>query len=1212
MATKWTTDQKKAIELEHRNLLVAAAAGSGKTAVLVERIITKIIRKDSPLDIDKLLVVTFTRAAASEMKERIGMRLSNLLEENPNNTHLRKQYTLLNHASIMTIDSFCLRVVRDYFNELEMDPDFRIADEGELKLLQLDLLNDFLEECYESEDEDFLEFVEAYGNGKTDAGISDYILQVYQFANAAPHPNIWLEDAGKYLEVNSIKELEDKPWVKGIVDEIHMQTKELLILSEQAQKLCENEDGPDFYLPMILSDREVIEGLLNSSSFMTVYRQLKSMKFVRKPAKRKLVCSEELKEQVSSIRDQIKASLKDIEKQFATMEEDDILEGIQKIKTPMTTLLNLVKEYDRRFTKAKREKNILDFSDLEHLALEILVDEEGNPTKAAKELKEQYEEILIDEYQDSNYLQEAILDSISRKSEGNPNTFMVGDVKQSIYRFRMARPELFQEKYESYTKDESMYQRVDLHKNFRSREEILAGINFIFEQIMTMELGNIRYDDDAALHLGADYPKRETGEPAIELLLADSNKASLLEFDLSESDSEQSAQLLEGQMIADKIKELTDKESGLQIFDKESGKMRVATNRDIVILLRSFSGWAQDILQVLLQEGIPAYAQSNTGYFDALEIQVVLNLLKVIDNPRQDLPLASVLKSVIVGCTSIDLANIVAFYKSNTKKTREKGLYAAVLFYCENGDDSGLRQKLIKAIEIFARYRKEAIVYPVHELLYLIFSETGFYNYVSALPAGSVRKANLDMLVQKAVEYAKTSYHGLFDFVRYIENLQKYEVDYAPGSTTSEQDDLVRITSIHKSKGLEYPIVIVAGMAKMMNRQDSRAKILLHPDFGISADYIDAKRRLRIPTLCARAFSRKILIDNSSEELRVLYVALTRAKEKLILTACDSHLQNRMKKWQGAKDCKTKTLPFTMTSKATGYLDWILMALQRGGNSLIEVKQIPIEQLLFPEAKKEAESLIKQQELEAIDVNKIYSKSMKERIDRYLSWKYPYLADLKIHSKFTVSEIKKMYGEYEKEELSKELIQIEPEDTIPIFMKEEKEEVSRTTKGTMYHKVLEILDETRTYHTDVIREQLELEVQKGRINSKILEVVNLWDIYSFYQSDIGKRVIKASKKGKLYKEQPFIMTLPAREVKKEWDSDEPILIQGIIDLWFEEEEEIVLLDYKTDHVQSEEILIKRYAGQFLFYKKALEQLTNKKVKHSYLYSFALKKIIEME
>lgn len=1211
MEKKWTPAQKQAIELNNRNLLVAAAAGSGKTAVLVERIITKMINKDSPFDIDKLLVVTFTRAAASEMKERIGIRLSNLLEENPGDTHLRKQYTLLNHASITTIDSFCLRVVRDYFNELEMDPDFRIADEGELKLLQLDLLNDFLEECYESEDENFLDFVEAYGNGKTDAGIADYILQVYQFANAAPNPSKWLEDASKYLNVNSLEELENQPWVVGMVDEIHMQANELLDLSKQAQAICEDADGPDFYLSMILSDREVIEGLLNSDSFITIYKQLKNMKLVRKPAKRKITCSEELKEQVSNIRDQIKNSLKDMEKQFATMEEEDILEGIQKIKVPMTTLLNLVREYDRRFTKAKREKNILDFSDLEHLALQILVDEEGNPTRAALELKEQYEEILIDEYQDSNYLQEAILNSISRESENHPNTFMVGDVKQSIYRFRMARPELFQEKYENYTKEKSPYQRVDLHQNFRSRKEILDGINFIFEQIMTMELGNVKYDDDAALHVGATYPERETNEPAIELLLADANKASIAQFDIGESDSEQSVQLLEGQMIANKIKELTNPSTGLKILDKETGDMRIATNRDIVILLRSFSGWAQDILQVLLQEGIPAYAQSSTGYFDALEIQIVLNLLKVIDNPRQDLPLASVLKSSFVGCNSMELAKIVADYKNNIDKTREKGLYAAVLFYCKQGEDEQLQQKLIQAMDMFTRYRKEAIVYPVHELLYKIFSETGFYNYVSALPAGSVRKANLDMLVQKAVNYASTSYHGLFDFVRYIENLQKYEVDYAPGTTMSEQDDLVRITSIHKSKGLEYPIVIVAGMAKMMNRQDSRAKILLHPDYGICADYIDAKKRLRVPTLCARAFSRRLLIDNSSEELRVLYVALTRAKEKLILTACDSHLEGRMKKWQVVKECKSKTLPFTTTSKANGYLDWILMALCRGGENFIKTKKIPIEQLLFPEAKKEIENLVKQQELEAIDINKIYSKPMKERIDRYLSWKYPYLSDLKIHSKFTVSEIKKMYGEYEREEISKELITMEKEDTLPIFMKEEKEEVSRTTKGTMYHKVLEILDETKTYHTDVIREQLELEVQKGRIDAKILEVVNLWDIYQFYQSEIGKRVIKAAKAGKLYKEQPFIMTLPANEVKEEWDSTEPILIQGIIDIWFEEEDGLVLLDYKTDRVHLEEVLIKRYQGQFLFYKKALEQLTGKKVKNSYLYSFGLKKVIEM-
>jgi ATP-dependent helicase/nuclease subunit A len=1090
-----------------------------------------------------------------------------------------------------------------------MDPDFRIGDEGELRLLEVDVLNEFLEECYEEGREEFLDFVEAYGTGKSDGGIVDYILQVYRFANAAPSPSKWLEQAGEYLAATSMEELENQPWVRDMVEEIHLQANELLEQSKQAEDLCKEEDGPDYYLAMILSDRVILEDLLKSNSFVEAYRHLKNMKFVRKPVKRNATGSEELKEQVSIIRDAIKTSLKDMEKQFASMEEEDILEGIQNIRQPMFELIYLVKEYDKRFTQAKREKNILDFSDIEHLALQILTDEEGNPTRAANELKEQFEEILIDEYQDSNYLQEAILDSISRRRDDQPNTFMVGDVKQSIYRFRMARPELFQEKYETYTKEDSLYQRIDLHQNFRSRKEILEGINVLFEQIMTSKMGNVQYDDDAALHLGASYPERTTSEPAIELLLADTSKEVIQNLELEES----SSQLLEGQLIAKRIKELTDSESGLDILDKESGKMRKATNRDIVILLRSFSGWAQEILQVLLQEGIPAYAQSSTGYFDALEIQTVLNLLKVIDNPRQDLPLAGVLKSPFVGCTSMDLAEIVAFYKNHTKKTREKGLYFAVLFYCKEGEKKELQALLANALDTLERYRKEAIIYPVHELLYRIFSETGYYDYVSALPAGSVRQANLDMLVQKAVTYATTSYHGLFHFVRYIENLQKYEVDYAPGSNVSEQDDLVRITSIHKSKGLEYPIVIVAGMSKMMNRQDSRAKILLHPDFGISADFIDSKKRLRVPTLSARAFSRKIAIDNSSEELRILYVALTRAKEKLILTACDSHLETRIKKWKGAQNCSTKTLPFTMTSKANSYLDWMLMALQRGGNDLIAMKSISMEELVLPDAKKEMDALVKQQELEELDSSVVYSKEMKERIERYLRFEYPYLADLKLHSKFTVSEIKKMYGQYDKEETSDTLKELEEEtevlNTLPTFMKKEQEQVDKATRGTMYHKVLEVLDETKTYHTDVIREQLENEVKKGRLDAKILEVVNLWDIYRFYQSDLGKRVILASKEDRLYKEQPFIMTLPAKQVKAEWDSDEPILIQGIIDIWFEEEDGIVLMDYKTDRVDKEETLIRRYQGQFRFYKKALEQLTGKKVKESYIYSFALQKEI---
>ncbi|KIR01509.1 ATP-dependent nuclease, subunit A [Lachnospiraceae bacterium TWA4] len=708
MATKWTTAQLQAIEKKNKNLLVAAAAGSGKTAVLVERIITKITRAHSPIDIDELLVVTFTRAAAAEMKERIGLRLLQLLEKNPGNHHLRKQYTLLNHASIMTIDSFCLRVVKDYFNELEMDPDFRIGDEGELKLLEVDVLNEFIEECYDKADEDFLNFVEAYGTGKADGGLVDYILQVYKFANAAPNPSKWLENAGTYLVANSLEDLENEPWVKGIVSEILMQSHELLEQVKMAEEFCKDEEGPDFYLPMILSDKQLIEGLLESKTFLELYKKLKDMTFVRKPSKRKVECSEELKDKVSLFRDQIKKSLTDMKKQYTSMDEDEILEGIQSIKAPMKTLLYLVEEYSKRFTQAKREKNILDFSDIEHLALEILVDGEGNPTRAAKELKEQYKEILIDEYQDSNYLQEAILTSISR---GN-NIFMVGDVKQSIYKFRMARPELFQEKYETYTKadcdatadynakadcenkeDDNAKEncetdsnvRIDLHQNFRSREEILEGINLIFKQVMTKDMGNVCYDDAAALHAGASYPERTDSLPAIEVLVSDGAKA---------EDTEESLQALEGELIAKKIEELVDTKTGLDVLDKETGKMRKATYRDIVILLRSFSGWSADILQVLLKEGIPAYAHSNSGYFDALEVQTVLNLLQVIDNPRQDLPLAGVLKSPFVGCTSIDLAKIVAFSKNYGKK--RKGLYESIAIYREFGEEGILKEKIVQ------------------------------------------------------------------------------------------------------------------------------------------------------------------------------------------------------------------------------------------------------------------------------------------------------------------------------------------------------------------------------------------------------------------------------------------------------------------------------------------------------------------------------------
>lgn len=1250
MASRWTEQQERAIALHGRNLLVAAAAGSGKTAVLVERIV-RMITEEPVVDVDCLLVLTFTRAAAMEMKERIATRIDRLLAEDPENTNLQRQAVLLNHASITTIDSFCLKIVKDYFSELDLDPDFRVGEEGELTLLQADCMEQLLESCYEKGDPDFLEFAEAYGGAKGDGHLEDYISRVYRFAQSCPYPEDWLEEASRGFLVQTREELDREPFMVFLMEYYR---KLLLDLKEAATDLleiCLEEDGPYAYEEMMRSDLIQIDRLLAAENLEELCSRAGSVQFIRKTTKRQKEASAQKKARVSGGRDEIKKQLKKILTELDSFEEESFLPVIQGIRRPMLCLLRLAADFGTCYRTAKAEKNILDFNDLEHFALSILVKKGEGRTAAAKELRRQFTEILIDEYQDSNYLQDLLLESISGKEDDAPNMFMVGDVKQSIYRFRMARPEIFVDKYEQYTREDSLYQKIDLQKNFRSRPEILEGVNRIFRRIMIKDLGGICYDEDAALYPGNEYPawtletmdkEEKKGEDpaspdirgyisggdhkALRLVLVDMDqKKSEIYLRENQVEGALDATAAEAHAAAGQIRRIMQEEQW--VLDKETGTYHRASYRDMVILLRSLSGRVETYLDVLTAEGIPACAPA-TGYFDALEVRIMLSFLQIIDNPLQDIPLAAVLKSPAAPSGSFqagELAEISALYK-NAGRTAQPDFYSAMEYYQKQKPESGLAKKIGVFLKKMYSYREKSEELPVYELIRFLYRDTGYYDYVTAMPAGVVRRMNLDMLVEKAMTYENTSYHGLFHFVRYMEHLKKYEVDFEQGQPFGEQDDIVRIYSIHKSKGLEYPIVLLGGLGKRFNQLDSRLPILLHPELGIAADYIDVEKRCRTLSVPARAIAQRLKMDSLGEELRILYVAMTRARESLIMIAADPWVKKHREQYETRENNGSPLSLFQICS-AGSYLDWIFMACADRMDEWMEVEVETAGEVFIRPSIQQAGSLQQVDQLRQLALQWGPGSRAGERIAESADQvdgtfykklqtmgehQYDFEEETGIQSKFSVSELKRLAAGGLEYVLQEEMEELPVLETLPSFMAEEHSFERGSDRGTAYHRALERIPLDRTWHTDIIAQELSALADAGKMRREAVSKISAWDIYTLYHSSLGQRMIAADKRGQLYRERQFVLSLPACQLSKQWKSQEPVLLQGVIDAWFEEEGELILVDYKTDRGVTEEELIKRYERQFALYRISLEQITGKKVKESYLWSFSWRKAISMD
>lgn len=1273
MGMKFTPEQQRVIELHNSNILVSAAAGSGKTAVLVERIIRMICDGEHPADIDRLLIVTFTNAAAAEMRERIAAGITARLEADPGNEHIQKQSALLHNAQITTIDSFSLFLIRNHFNEIGLDPDFRVADEGEIKLLQQEVLAQLLEDAYAGQfvpeaPEQFHACVEYFCPGGRESVLEQHILNLSRYAGSFPWPAEWLEERKNDYAAGDMEALVHSDYGQYLTERVNRTVEGCLEKLREVKRLCELPDGPYMYGELTEAEIEQLERLTSCKDLEEQAAKVPTVTFGRLPSKRDDSVDPAKRELAKAIRNSVKDTLSDLSESYFKTPLELAVEQGKACREPLRMLLDLVLEFDRRLLAAKQERHLIDFSDMEHYALQILlkrekVEESGGtgtdrtetkyrivPSDVAMEYRQYFQEILIDEYQDSNLVQEYLLSAISGEEEGRYNRFMVGDVKQSIYKFRLARPELFLEKYDTYQETGDLC-RIDLAKNFRSRIQVVDAVNDVFSRIMSREIGGIAYDDKAALYPGAVYPAQENPAYGSELLLIRKpEKGEREESGIGEQHAEGAGVLvdydnvrqLEALAIAARIKQL---KGSLQVMEKSAGELRPVRYSDMVILLRTTSGWDEEFKKILEQQGIPVYITSKTGYFGALEVQELLQFLRVLDNPRQDIPLFGVMQSVFGGFTQEEIAQIRSGGEGHSRKRMT--LYEALKEVAQSGrtveegeeisagesagEEAELSQKADTFLQRIGHYRDLTPFTSIRDLLQRILDDYDYLNYVTALPAGSKRRANVEMLLTKASAFEKTSYFGLFHFIRYMEQLEKYDVDYGEADTLDENADVVRIMSIHKSKGLEFPVVFVSGLSKRFNMQDANQSLIVDMDLGVAVDYVDSVRRIKNKTLRRTVLSAKMKEDNLAEELRVLYVALTRAREKLILTAV---LDKADEKWELAQMTGQERLTYLDFCEAGSYMDFLLPILPQTG---IAVKTLRTEDLAVEELREQLRMGDRREQLRLIACGETTLTGDPEENERKLmylrerfAYQYPHPGLQKLYTKTTVSELK-IAAMAEKDEAA--FHTFEEKEVVPYIpgFRREQEKVSGAVRGNAFHRTMELLDFTylftesglftgcpnnyeeyrRGLDKNRLQNRLEEFLQRETISLRLTEeyakAVSLPKILNFLEQELAYRMWRAQEQGLLYREQPFVLGIDAKRLDPDLPEGEKVLIQGIIDVFFIEDGEIVLLDYKTDVIDSMEALWNRYNVQIQYYEEALTKLMQMPVKERILYSFYLEK-----
>lgn len=1205
---KWTNEQLQAIQEKDSNILVAAAAGSGKTAVLVERIIHKII--DEQMDIDKILVVTFTNAAASEMRERILEAIYKKLEENPENVHLQRQIILLNKASICTIHSFCLDVIHNHFYEIDLPSNFKIADTAEIDLLKQEVLDDLFEQKYTENDKDFIELLENYTNYRGDEALQELVLKIYKFIQSSPFPIKWLQEKLELLKIED-KDISKTVWGKLIIQTVEDDIQESIMQLEAIKsKMALYPEMTKFY-QKICEDLIILKDLQNYNSWDELYIKLLNFNFSKWPVDKKV--TNDLKEDSKEIRDKVKKHIKEKTAKLLSCSQEQAVKDLKIITPILEKLANLVTEFTKNFAEKKKEKNCIDFNDIEHFALKILLDENNNPTEVAKKYKEKFEEIAIDEYQDSNLVQEAILTSISK---GN-NIFMVGDVKQSIYKFRQARPELFLQKYDEYKNKEEKTQednlKIQLFRNFRSRQNILNITNLVFESIMSKELGDINYNENEYLNYGANYPEPEeiknyAGIAELDIIDLKEDE-SITAFEGEEDEEEQERvedDVLEAKFVANKIQELLN--SDYMVFDKKLGYRKIRP-KDIVILLRATSNLSPIYEKEISDLELPVFSDTSGTYLDTVEIQTILSVLKIIDNPLQDIPLVVVLRSSICNFTDNDLITI-------RLTDRNCNFYEALIktrIIC----DSDLKDKIESFLEKLEKWKSISQYMPLDEFIWQIYLDTGYYQYVGLLPNGAMRQANLKTLFEKAKQYEKASFKGLFNFIQFIDKLKKQNGDLASAKLIGENEDVIRIMSIHKSKGLEFPVVFLCNSHKKFNMQDLNDNILLHQDIGFGPTIMDTTRKIKYSSIAKDAIKLKMKQETLSEEQRILYVALTRAKEKLYITGRSKdftkYVQDKNKVLEMYESENIK-LDAKLMKKANSYLDWIMYVylFNQGRTITLKGEQYKLSDIItlnVSNKKDLLKALAKEEVVEQIDLKEKIEQILKNKseeenkkseqaLKELLEWKYDYIVDTTLPTKSSVTKIKQ-----EKIKLEEMLKGIESEEVeykksyTPKFMQEDKK-ISNAEKGTLVHLCIQRLDERKDYGLKDIQNMILNLVEKEIITKNEADAIDVNLIYQYTKSQLFEELRQAKE---VHKEQPFYINIPAKDVVSEAEnSKKNILVQGIIDLYYiDKNDNLVLIDFKTDYISNEpnakEKILDKYKVQLEIYKTALEQALGRKV-----------------
>ena len=1226
--SKWTKEQSEVISHRKGNLLVSAAAGSGKTAVLVEHVIDRLLDKEHPISLSSVVLMTFTEAAASEMKERIKARLKEAFLEN-RDPHIEREIAELPNANISTIDAFCKRLIEENYTSLGIEPKFRIGEKNELALLKEDIVEELLEEEYGKKEESFLSFVDRYSTGKQDKGIQEIIVKLYYLAVASPFPE-------KYLK--ALSENSSSAWKNYLLESIRKRVEEAIEMLREAILICTEEGGPSEYLVTVEEDYQSLLRVKAGAILRRTIEEIQAISFSRiKNSKA------ERKEEVKGRRNAVKALVQKWQKNYILIPEEIEKKAETEGKTLLQEAIRLTLLFYARYQKEKLERNILDFSDLEHYALKLLYTEKDGVlhfSTLADELAQEYTEILVDEYQDSNMVQEYLVSALSKERFSEGNVFQVGDVKQSIYRFRMARPELFLRKYY----DES-YPKIFLQKNFRSLKGVIDAVNACFFRIMKKELGGIEYDRDSSLFQGRE--EKEDTDSKTELLLLEKEENKPEKKKGEQTEEEKAKGKKEGKSGEKRGEAGLEKESDLQLECrmiasrvKELHKKNIQY-KDMVILLRSPKKVAKEMVDIFSEEGIPSFAVSSDGYYSQVEVETILAMLSVIDNPKQDIPLAAVLHSPMFHFTDEELCSLKLAYGSLTEALCMSAEAISDGNFCSENLCSGnvcieniggenqcsekenalqvqsplgrdLWKKWMDFCTKLERYRKLSRNLRVHELLTLLYEETSYYLYASALPMGEKRRANLDQLIEDALQFEKGSFSGLFNFIRYIEKAKQKEYDEGEANIYSEKDDLLRIMSIHQSKGLQFKVVFISSLQKNFNKQDLRESILLDEELGMASPYLDQETRIKYPSLQLSAIKEKMEEENQAEELRLLYVAMTRAEEKLIMTGVVKNLASYMEKHPVNEDIKIEDI-----RGAKSYLDFIMLAFSRSfteslENPLVKLRTFTREALSEKKEEEEGEKFSVRDALYSY-LAENHEKTEEEEVwDKDFSYRYDHEESTHLYPKYAVSLLKKQAIEAVKEEGDKEgetggesegLSEAEKSrknGQVHERNTEKREKGLGAKIGDSFHHALALFDYTKG-----------LEQLPAILGEEELSLLNKEQFQTFLSSSLGECFKKAFQEKRLFREMHFMRALPFRALFPDRKEEDEVLLQGIVDAFIVEDDGIILVDYKTDRVKSEEELRERYRKQIMLYSDALEAILGKRVKRRVLYSFYLAKEVEI-